>query len=939
MLFTDAPVLTGLAGRDVTLFLKEMGEFVVHASLPELAPEISAARGQGPGHSRDARAAAGRFGGYYLVGPVPAVSFPQAVKRPGVHEGLRPWPWQPGVDPFVLMVHSLHREQLCLVVDGQARPVTDEALGSWLRVLPELSASSRPLEDPLVLLTCSRVDARQGLADQLGRLVWFPHGDMSALFLDPAGRAPGAEVRVGLHHTQDGRGGRFTSVYPQGPAGDRVRWAYRSRFPADPTGWLVERSAPPGAVVPAGLRPYLFGGPRTRGLCYFDRRDHRSRFAALNARLGSSHVAWTPNHAYQPGIRAPIDPVTARPWHSRELGRLPFDLPATAVVAGYFADGRFAVYDVRQDLTYWETPSAFGRRLRRDLTAAGDPMPSRVLLLTDFDAVPALARQQIMPSLDGTTLITANTPATLFLDETAPTGGVPTTRIALLPAEGTVGPPVWTATTSAGTSTIVARPADIRVIPTTSDTRDSGVSQRSPGEELGRVRMPVPVGLPVPAVARSAGGKAALVEDGPLGRSGPQEWFEILDREGAGIVTYRVSSWGRIGIPGWANPVPGVGWAQWGHDLIHPSTGVVLRGHTGWIGRLTAAELPDVRSALAAHGAEQFTLSATPAGIFATPAGGGRVWQIPFHGHVRRAAPTTTPEPGRPGRPLPTAPELTEDELSMLAAEVQKELRTLRKPGMARMVVAREDVRAIHSHLDPSLWQHPLSKQGTKIAQYWVSGHQNGVQLPGAGQSVEAEWMNPIEVDPFGSDLEDDGSIDIEEVLEEVLERHGTAVLARCRGAEVTLDVDTFFQDDQGRLHTTEEGASASMVQPVTFGYPELVLWVMPHLPGEVRDISLEEGRAIYRMVSQAMAEVPGAGGDGPNTALAEVLRPQDGWEMTALGRAARIGPLALGSDRGLGSNSMWVSPQRRVTCSGSICRRTHSLLLACTHWPTAVTG
>ncbi|MFD6158152.1 hypothetical protein ACFWF7_11145 [Nocardia sp. NPDC060256] len=443
--------MTTLDGRTVTLAPGEMGGFVVHMSLSVPVQGIANHRGPGTTGTPAPGSALAGFSGYYRVRPASTGLFPRATGHYRVAEELaqvtgRPWPWPAGLDPFLLMAHSSPRDEVCLVVDEVAQPVTDQALGSWLRGLPELSTTTRRLEDPVVVLTCSEGRVRQQLADLTGRLVWFPHGLMSV----GAGHAA-TGVRVGLHCTPSGRGGRFGSVYPQGLAGDRVRWAYRSRFPTDPTSWLVERSAPPGTVLPAGLRPYLFGGQRTRGLCYFDRRDYRSRFAALNARLSYSHVAWTPNHAYQPHTN-PLT-TTARPWHSRELGQLPFDLHDTAIVVGYFADGGFAVYDARRDLTYWETPSAFGRRLRKDLTVSGGRTPSRVLLLTDFDAVPALACQQIAHGLGGRTLITANTPATMFLDEKDLRGAAPAARVALLPATNTVGPPVWTITTSAGTST------------------------------------------------------------------------------------------------------------------------------------------------------------------------------------------------------------------------------------------------------------------------------------------------------------------------------------------------------------------------------------------------------------------------------------------------------------------------------------------------------
>ncbi|WP_217143264.1 hypothetical protein [Streptomyces sp. AC627_RSS907] len=247
-----------------------------------------------------------------------------------------------------------------------------------------------------------------------------------------------------------------------------MRFAYRLRFASCPADWLVERSAARGARVPAGLRPDPIGGERSVGLCYFDRRDRAFRSSALAAPvLGTSYVASTPNEAYRPGASAHTGPVAgapraaARPWHSHTLGELLFGLDGVATVVCYFADGLFAVYDERQDLTYWETPPAFGRRLCQDLAATraagpakGQP-PSRVLLLTDFDAISDSAREQVAQELGGPESITVNVPSTLFLDE-ASKHGAPRARIALLPATSGHTAPVWTATTTAGTSTTLS---------------------------------------------------------------------------------------------------------------------------------------------------------------------------------------------------------------------------------------------------------------------------------------------------------------------------------------------------------------------------------------------------------------------------------------------------------------------------------------------------
>lgn len=466
------PALARLDGAGVRLVAVEMGEFTVHVSLPEPWPDFVAAATE---------AGAVDFSGYYCFGPtasalsrarsarsrywrtgVSVTRQPGASGWPWSRARRRPWPWLPGLDPFILMAHS-SKDEICLVADGVTCSVTDQVLGSWLRQLPGQGIARRPLENPLVLLTCTEVASHQVLADLAGRMVWFP-GGMTVLGTRPAAaaRTAGAKLVIGLDGTGDDQGGRFRSVYPQGPAGDRVRWACRRRFASSAADWLVERSAVPGSAAPPGLRPQLFGSGRFRGLSYFDRRDRASRSAVLgSSRLGPAYVAWTPNPAYQPGAAAEAGQATgaaraeARPWDSRNLGELPFNAQTAVAVVGYFADGRFAVYDERQDISYWEAPRAFGLRLREDLAAAGlarKRMPSRVVLLTDFDAVPAGARADIARGLGGAKLITVNAPSTLFSDQHPGHGG-PQARIALLPGTSGLAAPEWTSTTAAGIST------------------------------------------------------------------------------------------------------------------------------------------------------------------------------------------------------------------------------------------------------------------------------------------------------------------------------------------------------------------------------------------------------------------------------------------------------------------------------------------------------
>ena len=93
--------------------------------------------------------------------------------------------------------------------------------------------------------------------------------------------------------------GRFRSAWPQGPAGDRARHAWRERLGKAGARWLAGQFAPPGAAAPADLAPRpISGHGRLLGWSFFDERDWDSRRAALSpARIGAACVTWVPGGA------------------------------------------------------------------------------------------------------------------------------------------------------------------------------------------------------------------------------------------------------------------------------------------------------------------------------------------------------------------------------------------------------------------------------------------------------------------------------------------------------------------------------------------------------------------------------------------------------------------------------------------------------------------
>jgi phosphatidylserine/phosphatidylglycerophosphate/cardiolipin synthase-like enzyme len=463
------------------------------------------------------------FTGYYLCGPanpaykgtsaglpgsgVTDVSWDeqQAEFLPSAAGDWRSWPWPRGAEPFILGIHGSPAGSAFSGPDmsGLAAPW---AVGSWIAGLAGLKLAVRPLADPIVLMSCGAARSGQVLADATGRLVWAPTGGISVGGepVSLADASAGARARVSLDRAQDGRPGRFRSFYPQGPAGDRVRHAYRERFGKAGIRWLAEQFVRPGATAPGTLRPRLITGHgRFSGWSFYDERDWNSRRAAFGpARIGSSYVTWAPGGTYQPGTPRHLDPRTgkiaalAEPWHVTAPATLPFDAGDVLFAAGYFARGQFLVAGENEDLTYLESPLEFGRRLRREHEAAtaaglagGRVLPRRVVLLTDHEPVPPRAARLVARALDAE-VITASRPATLFLDD-HPAAGIPDTRVALLP--GSTGTPAWTRTTPAGvTTTLTTPPAPDRRVP----------RQAEPGVPVPGSR---PAVLPAPGLAGPRG--------------------------------------------------------------------------------------------------------------------------------------------------------------------------------------------------------------------------------------------------------------------------------------------------------------------------------------------------------------------------------------------------------------------------------------------------
>lgn len=493
---------TAIPGDNVVLAQMKMGDLTVHASTIALTADSTAVT-----HSQlDASTIFGHapkivdFTGYYLCGPGNPAYAGQPVDEeqpagsvhvvvwdvtqeeflPSTSSDRRPFPWPPGIRPPVLVVHS-DGTVMAFVVGDQEKYYPLAAVGAWARLSHDLGLGARPLVDPLVLLSCFGARSSQTMADEVGRLVWGPTGDVSigASAISLADEAAGLRVGITLYRTEDGRAGRFGSSWPYGLTGELVRWAYRERFAGGDVSWIAEQLAPLGTPLPPSARPReIKNADRLFGWHYFDERDFRSRQAALTpTAISSSYVTLVPNHAYRPGTPATADLQTgkitasAEPWHIREQGTLPFSPDEVVWVAGHFVRGHFVVPDPEDNRSFLASPRDFSLRLEREYRAAeraeaaqGRVLPRTVVLLTDHERVPPEVVSLLAQTLKDVDFITVSLPGTMFLDDHLGTV-IPQTRVALVPGSGDTSTPVWTKTSSLGTAPMTARPAAVTAAP------------------------------------------------------------------------------------------------------------------------------------------------------------------------------------------------------------------------------------------------------------------------------------------------------------------------------------------------------------------------------------------------------------------------------------------------------------------------------------------
>ena len=224
------------------------------------------------------------------------------------------------------------------------------------------------------------------------------------------------------------------------------------------------------------------------------------------------------------------------------------------------------------------------------------------------------------------------------------------------------------------------------------------------------------------------------------------------------------------------------------------------------------------------------------------------------------------------------------DQLSDLIAAVRRNLRGLNWPGD----LADDEVIRVYERLkdDPATGRGTAA-QANYVAQY-IANDASPVRMRGGGSGVEAEYTYLMTID---------GQPDLDQVLREVL-AYGPG-----RTFSVTVDTKEYFHGGDGRYYRTEDAAESAtgMASEVKFAMPEFVSDVTRTFPGEsgyLDHVPVFEGLS---RLEQVLADLPGEQGSTPGIPLSAVLRPEDGFELTDLGRRTVIGPRPVGD--GLGAH------------------------------------
>ena len=171
--------------------------------------------------------------------------------------------------------------------------------------------------------------------------------------------------------------------------------------------------------------------------------------------------------------------------------------------------------------------------------------------------------------------------------------------------------------------------------------------------------------------------------------------------------------------------------------------------------------------------------------------------------------------------------------------------------------------------------------------------------MKGGGSGIEAEF-------PYL--LTFSGEHDLDRLLAE------QAVLAYGPGRmfSVTVDENAVFLGGDRRYYRTEGAArraGGGRASAVKFVMPEFVSDVTRTFPGESGYADHEPVFTALSRLEQILADLPGEAGSLPGIPLSEVLRPEDGFELTAWDGAPSSG------------RGRWVTGRARTSSTRSVFR------------------
>ena len=225
----------------------------------------------------------------------------------------------------------------------------------------------------------------------------------------------------------------------------------------------------------------------------------------------------------------------------------------------------------------------------------------------------------------------------------------------------------------------------------------------------------------------------------------------------------------------------------------------------------------------------------------------------------------------------------TLDQRSDLIARVRANLDGLGWPGD----LADDEIIGVYERLKDD----PAAGRGTAALANSIALSVAGGSLGpmrGGGSGIEAEFTHLMTIS--GHDLD------------ELLADRAVLAYGPGRMFAVTVDEVVCFLGGDGRYYRTRAGAESApggTAREVIFAMPEFVSNVTRTFPAEFGYARHEPVFAALSRLERILAGLRGEEGSPPGIPLSEVLRPEDGFELTELGQRTLIGPRPAGDRPG----------------------------------------